>query len=72
MGGILANNTYRADFIYENLQIQNDVIHSAYLNNVKKLLFLGTVVYFLKIAPPLFFSTYERRISFNKYFGIYK
>ncbi|MCR6575361.1 GDP-L-fucose synthase [Campylobacter insulaenigrae] len=42
VGGILANNTYRADFIYENLMIQNNVIHNAYLNEVKKLLFLGT------------------------------
>ncbi len=42
VGGIVANNTYRADFIYQNLQIQNNVIHSAYLNNVKKLCFLGS------------------------------
>lgn len=42
VGGIVANNTYRADFIYENLQIQNNIIHSAYLNCVKKLLFLGS------------------------------
>lgn len=42
VGGIVANNTYRADFIYENLQIQNNVIHQAYLNGVKKLCFLGS------------------------------
>lgn len=42
VGGILANNTYRADFIYENLQIQNNVIHKSYLSGVKKLLFLGS------------------------------
>ena len=42
VGGIMANNTYRADFIYENLMIQNNVIHSAYENKVKKLLFLGS------------------------------
>lgn len=42
VGGIVANNTYRADFIYENLQIQNNVIHQSYLYNVKKLLFLGS------------------------------
>ncbi|AJC85822.1 GDP-L-fucose synthase family protein [Campylobacter sp. RM16704] len=48
VGGILANNTYRADFIYQNLQIQNNVIHSAYLNNVKKLLFLGTACIYPK------------------------
>ena len=38
VGGIVANNTYRADFLYENLQIQNNIIHSSYLNGVKKLL----------------------------------
>lgn len=42
VGGIYANNTYHADFIYQNLQIQNNVIHSAHLNNVQKLLFLGS------------------------------
>jgi len=42
VGGILANNTYPADFIYENLQIQNNVIHEAHINNVQKLLFLGS------------------------------
>src|SRR6478609_8226610 len=42
VGGIQANNIYRADFIYENLMIQNNVIHNAYLNNVKKLMFLGS------------------------------
>lgn len=42
VGGIMANNTYRADFIYDNLQIQNNVIHASYVNEVKKLLFLGS------------------------------
>lgn len=42
VGGIVANNTYRGEFIYENLMIQNNVIHQAYLNGVKKLLFLGS------------------------------
>ncbi|GHV08143.1 GDP-L-fucose synthase [Bacteroidia bacterium] len=42
VGGIIANNTYRGQFIYENLQIQNNVIHAAYLYGVKKLLFLGS------------------------------
>ena len=42
VGGIVANNTYRADFIYENLMIQNNVIHQSYLQAVKKLLFLGS------------------------------
>ncbi|MBZ7942861.1 GDP-L-fucose synthase [Campylobacter molothri] len=50
-GGILANNTYRANFIYENLQIQNNVIHSAYLYGVKKLLFLGAACIYPKICP---------------------
>ena len=51
VGGIIANNTYRADFIYENLMIQSNVIHNAYLNNVKKLLFLGSSCIYPKIAP---------------------
>ncbi len=42
VGGILANNTYPAEFIYQNLQIQNNIIHSSYLSGVKKLLFLGS------------------------------
>ncbi|MEM9822980.1 MAG: NAD-dependent epimerase/dehydratase family protein, partial [Bacteroidota bacterium] len=42
VGGILANNTYRGAFIYDNLMIQNNVIHAAYLNGVKKLMFLGS------------------------------
>jgi GDP-L-fucose synthase len=42
VGGIVANNTYRAQFIYENLMIQNNIIHQSYLNGVKKLLFLGS------------------------------
>ena len=41
VGGIHANNNYPAEFIYENLQIQNNLIHSAHLNNIQKLLFLG-------------------------------
>lgn len=51
VGGILANNIYRAQFIYENLQIQNNVIHHAYLNGVKKLLFLGSSCVYPKNAP---------------------
>ena len=50
VGGIVANNTYRADFIYENLQIQNNIIHSAYINKVKKLLFLGSSCIYPKNA----------------------
>jgi GDP-L-fucose synthase len=51
VGGIVANNTYRADFLYENLQIQNNVIHGAYLNKVKKLMFLGSSCIYPKLAP---------------------
>jgi GDP-L-fucose synthase len=51
VGGIVANNTYRADFIYENLQIQNNVIHQSYLHKVEKLLFLGSTCIYPKNAP---------------------
>ena len=51
VGGIVANNTYRADFIYENLQIQNNVIHQSYLSGVTKLLFLGSTCIYPKNAP---------------------
>ena len=51
VGGILANDTYRAQFIYENLMIQNNIIHNAYLNGVKKLLFLGSSCIYPKNAP---------------------
>ncbi|KQN38066.1 GDP-fucose synthetase [Pedobacter sp. Leaf41] len=51
VGGIVANNTYRADFLYENLAIQNNVIHSAYLSGVKKLMFLGSSCIYPKLAP---------------------
>ena len=50
VGGIHANNTYRADFIYENLQIQNNIIHQSYLNKVQKLLFLGSSCIYPKNA----------------------
>jgi len=50
VGGIHANNTYPAEFIYENIQIQNNVIHNSYLNNVKKLLFLGSICVYPKFA----------------------
>ena len=50
VGGIYANNTYPAEFIYENLTIQNNVIHSAFLNGVKKLLFLGSSCIYPKYA----------------------
>ncbi|MBR8537373.1 GDP-L-fucose synthase [Carboxylicivirga sediminis] len=51
VGGIVANNTYRGQFIYENLMIQNNVIHSAYVHGVKKLLFLGSTCIYPKEAP---------------------
>jgi GDP-L-fucose synthase len=51
VGGIVANNTYRAEFLYDNLQIQNNVIHNAYLTKVKKLMFLGSSCIYPKMAP---------------------
>ena len=51
VGGIVANNTYRADFIYENLMIQNNVIHQSYVHGVKKLLFLGSTCIYPKECP---------------------
>ena len=51
VGGIIANNTYRADFIYENLQIQNNIIHQSYKHSVKKLMFLGSTCIYPKNAP---------------------
>ena len=51
VGGIQANNTYRAEFLYDNMMIQNNVIHQAYVNNVKKLLFLGSSCIYPKMAP---------------------
>jgi GDP-L-fucose synthase len=51
VGGIMANNTYPAEFIYRNLMIQNNIIHSSYMNGVKKLLFLGSSCIYPKFAP---------------------
>jgi GDP-L-fucose synthase len=51
VGGIVANNTYRADFIYENMMIQSNVIHESYKNKVTKLLFLGSSCIYPKLAP---------------------
>ncbi|MCF0075125.1 GDP-L-fucose synthase [Dyadobacter sp. CY261] len=51
VGGIVANNTYRADFIYENLMIEANIIHHAYLNDVTKLMFLGSSCIYPKLAP---------------------
>ncbi len=51
VGGIQANNIYRADFLYDNLMIQNNIIHASYKNNVNKLLFLGSSCIYPKLAP---------------------
>lgn len=51
VGGILANNTFRAEFIYDNLQIEANVIHAAYLSGVKKLMFLGSSCIYPRLAP---------------------
>ncbi len=51
VGGIIANSTYRGQFIYENMQIQNNVIHQSYVHGVKKLLFLGSTCIYPKMAP---------------------
>lgn len=51
VGGIVANNTYRAEFIYQNLAIQNNIIHQSYLNGVKKLLFLGSTCIYPRACP---------------------
>ena len=51
VGGIYANNSFPAEFIYDNLMVQNNVIHQAFLNGVKKLLFLGSSCIYPKLAP---------------------
>ena len=51
VGGIVANNIYRADFIYENLQIQNNVIHASFINKISKLLFLGSSCIYPRLCP---------------------
>ena len=51
VGGIQANNSYRADFLYDNLMIQNNIIHASFINKVKKLLFLGSSCIYPKLAP---------------------
>jgi GDP-L-fucose synthase len=51
VGGIIANNTYRAEFIYDNLMIESNVIHQSYLHAVKKLMFLGSSCIYPKLAP---------------------
>jgi GDP-L-fucose synthase len=51
VGGIVANNTYRAEFLYDNLMMQSNVIHQSYLNSVKKMMFLGSSCIYPKLAP---------------------
>lgn len=51
VGGIVANNTYRGEFIYDNMMIQNNIIHQSYLHSVKKLMFLGSTCIYPKNAP---------------------
>jgi GDP-L-fucose synthase len=51
VGGIVANSTYKAEFIYENLMIESNIIHQSYLNGVKKLMFLGSSCIYPKLAP---------------------
>ncbi len=51
VGGIVANNTFRADFIYENLMIQSNIVHASYVNKVTKLMFLGSSCIYPKLAP---------------------
>ena len=51
VGGIVANNTYRAEFLYQNLMIESNIIHASYRNNVSKLLFLGSSCIYPKLAP---------------------
>lgn len=51
VGGIMANSTYKADFIYENLMIESNIIHTAYKTNAKKLMFLGSSCIYPKMAP---------------------
>lgn len=51
VGGIMANNTYRAEFLYDNLMMQSNVIHQAYVNGVKKLMFLGSSCIYPRFAP---------------------
>ncbi len=58
VGGIVANNSYRAEFIYKNMQIQNNVIHQSYIHGVKKLLFLGSTCIYPKNCPQPMYEEY--------------
>lgn len=71
VGGIVANNTYRAEFIYDNLIMESNIIHHSYLNGVKKLLFLGSSCIYPKMAPqPLkeeyLLSGYFEEVSYSE------
>ena len=66
VGGIVANKTYRAEFIYDNLMIQNNVIHQSYKSGVKKLLFLGSTCIYPKECP------HEGRVFIDRTFGVYQ
>ena len=68
VGGILSNNTYRAQFIYENLMIQNNIIHQSYVNGVKKLLFLGSSCIYPKNCP----QPIKEEYLIDRRTGIYK
>jgi len=62
VGGIVANNTYRAEFIYENLMIQNNVIHQAYQSGVKKLMFLGSTCIYPRECPQPMKEEMKKRV----------
>jgi GDP-L-fucose synthase len=64
VGGIVANNTYRAEFIYDNLMMEANIIHASYLHQVNKLMFLGSSCIYPKMAP----STLKGRISIIRFF----
>ena len=66
VGGINANNTYRAEFLYDNLMIEANIIHAAHKNDVTKLLFLGSSCIYPKLAP-----TIARRIFIIRLFREY-
>ena len=66
VGGILANNKYKADFIYENLTIQNNLIHGAYINGIKNLIFLGSSCVYPKFCKQPIKEKYLMRGELEK------
>ena len=68
VGGIYANNTYRAEFLYDNLMIESNVIHASYLNKCKKLLFLGLFLYLSENGP----TAIKGVLFAYRYAGIYQ